>query len=117
MKLSTLAFLRCPTCHAELTLEGNNRPGSIETGWLVCHAYRKSYPIQRGIPHFITHSELAGRNKTFAQLYDWFSLTYRAFSKLGFRLLGTTDWRARRELFARLGRMLERCWKYPSARG
>jgi ubiquinone/menaquinone biosynthesis C-methylase UbiE len=71
----------------------------------------KNYPIRDGIVHFITISELQGYNKTFAHLYDWFSLIYPEFSKIGFRLLGTTDAKARRELLSRLepngGKVLE----------
>jgi ubiquinone/menaquinone biosynthesis C-methylase UbiE/uncharacterized protein YbaR (Trm112 family) len=111
MKHNTLNLLRCPSCHGELILESKNSPGPIESGILICKGCRKSFPIQHGIPHFIQEEDLIGINKTFAHLYDWFSLIYSAFSKVSFRLLGTTDSRARRELLTRLepngGKVLE----------
>ena len=111
MKRNTLDLLRCPTCRGELILEANNNLGPIDTGILVCNACLKPYPIKKGIPRFIRESDLVGINKRFAYLYDWFSLIYTAFSKIGFRLLGTTDSRARREVLARLepngGKVLE----------
>lgn len=111
MKRNALILLRCPTCRGELILEVKTDLGSIEAGALVCRACSKTYPIQRGIPHFIQQSELTGFNRTFAHLYDWFSWSYSAFSKIGFRLLGTTESRARQELLARLepkgGKVLE----------
>jgi len=68
------------------------------------------YSIQRGIPHFIDHTELEGLNKPFARMYDWFSLIYSAFSRVGFFFLGTSESQARQELIERLrphGRVLE----------
>lgn len=111
MKRNTLALLRCPTCHAELMVEATNSLVSIETGTLLCRTCNKSFPIHHGIPHFVQQSELSGFNKTFAHKYDWFSWFYTAFSKIGFRLLGTTDAHARQELLSRLepggGKLLE----------
>ena len=84
---------------------------SIETGSLSCPTCQEIFPIHHGIPRFIRENELEGLNKTFAHLYNWFSWIYTAFSKVGFRLLGTTDSRARQELLARLepkgGKVLE----------
>lgn len=111
MKRKTLDFLRCPSCRGNLTLHVLTGNGTIEQGALTCQTCLKSYPIRYGIPHFIEQQELVGRNKAFAHLYNWFSLIYATFSKVGFRLLGTTEMQARTELLTRLephgGKVLE----------
>ncbi len=110
MKSSTLDLLACPTCHAALQLDGMPVNRSIESGLLRCLACHREFVIQDGIPRFFKSGELSGSNRTFAHLYNWFSLIYPEFSKVGFRLLGTTDSRARQELITRLapsGKVLE----------
>ncbi len=111
MKRNTLEFLRCPSCHSKLELLPETGNAIIMAGELACQPCRRTYPITRGIPHFIQQKELTGLNRRFAYLYDWFSWIYPEFSKVGLRLLGTTDQRARQELLARLelngGRVLE----------
>ncbi len=111
MKRNTLDLLRCPSCHGKLELRVQTSNGSIENGTLLCRTCQRSYPIQRGIPHFIQEAELTGLNKPLARMYDWFSWIYTAFSKIGFLFLGTTDSRARQEVLGRLeangGKVLE----------
>lgn len=111
MKRNSLDFLICPACRGALTLKVQTGLEVIESGTLACQGCQKSYAIQNGIPHFIRERELSGLNRTFARLYDWFSWIYPAFSKAGFRLLGTTEAQARKEVLARLeprgGRVLE----------
>jgi ubiquinone/menaquinone biosynthesis C-methylase UbiE/uncharacterized protein YbaR (Trm112 family) len=111
MKRTTLDLLACPACRSELSLMTNSGDGVIETGRLSCLTCQKIFLIQHGIPRFIREDELEGRNKTFAHLYNWFSLIYTSFSKVGFRLLGTSDSLARQQLLARLepkgGKVLE----------
>ncbi len=111
MKRTSIDLLACPTCHRELSLQVTRGNEIIDSGSLSCPSCQATYPIQHGMPRFIRESELSGLNKTFARLYDWFSLIYVAFSKIGFLFLGTTDGRARRELLARLepngGKVLE----------
>src|SRR5512136_1205375 len=111
MQPSTLDILVCPTCHGKLSLESAQVHPSIQEGMLSCTGCRRQYPIHQGIPHFINASRLDGLNRRFAHLYDWFSLIYAGFSRVGFRLLGTTEKRARSELLSRLepagGRVLE----------
>ncbi len=111
MKRTTLPLLACPNCHASLSLQPAQIQDQIDMGSLACQHCQATFPIRHGIPQFIVESELEGLNKTFAHLYDWFSLIYTAFSKVGFRLLGTTDAEARTELLSRLelnrGKLLE----------
>jgi ubiquinone/menaquinone biosynthesis C-methylase UbiE/uncharacterized protein YbaR (Trm112 family) len=111
MKRTTLELLACPACHGELYLQASSGDGLIESGNLSCFTCQKIFPIKQGMPRFIQENELEGLNKTFAHLYDWFSWIYTGFSKVGFRLLGTSDSQARRELLARLeprgGKVLE----------
>jgi ubiquinone/menaquinone biosynthesis C-methylase UbiE/uncharacterized protein YbaR (Trm112 family) len=110
MKTTTPDLLSCPTCHGDLILDVLHGNGIIESGSLTCSTCQKIYSIQQGIPRFIKKAELVGLNKPFARMYDWFSWTYSAFSKIGFLFLGITDSRARREILSRLepkGRVLE----------
>jgi ubiquinone/menaquinone biosynthesis C-methylase UbiE/uncharacterized protein YbaR (Trm112 family) len=111
MKQTTLELLECPACHSRLQFQIPTSKETISDGWLSCLNCGKTYPIKRGIPHFITQQELIGLNKPFARMYDWFSWIYSAFSKVGFLLLGTTETHARGEVLARLepnhGRVLE----------
>jgi ubiquinone/menaquinone biosynthesis C-methylase UbiE/uncharacterized protein YbaR (Trm112 family) len=102
MKRSTVELLTCPNCHTKLSLQESVGSTLVETGFLSCFACQKKYPITDGIVNFISYNTLDGFNKTFAHLYDWFSLVYPEFSKIGFRLLGTTDAKARRDLMRRL---------------
>jgi ubiquinone/menaquinone biosynthesis C-methylase UbiE/uncharacterized protein YbaR (Trm112 family) len=103
MKHTTLELLACPICHDELSLEVTSGNGSIDTGSLNCPTCHKDFPIRQGMPWFIQENELEGLNKTFAHLYDWFSWIYNSFSKVGFKLLGTSESQARQELIDRLG--------------
>jgi ubiquinone/menaquinone biosynthesis C-methylase UbiE len=111
VKLNTLDLLACPICQSGLALEAGSRNNAIETGRLTCLNCQRNFPILHGIPHFIKEEELLGLNKKFARLYDWFSLIYSAFSKIGFLFLGTTEARARSEVMDRLepkgGKVLE----------
>lgn len=110
MKSDTLNILICPTCHMQLQLQTKTAQALVEKGSLTCSSCGKAFPIQHGIPQFIDPSELVGLNKPLARLYDWFSLIYATFSKVGFLFLGTTEARARREVLDRLaphGRVLE----------
>jgi ubiquinone/menaquinone biosynthesis C-methylase UbiE len=111
MKYSTLKLLICPTCRGEFTLDTAYPYGMVATGVLTCSNCQITIPIQQGIPHFIKEEELTGLNKPFARMYDWFSWTYSAFSKIGFLFLGTTEAKARLELLSLLepngGKVLE----------
>ncbi len=111
MKPASIDLLACPICHGKLSLQDTQTNGAINSGSLLCPSCQVTYPIQNGMPRFVKEDELIGLNKTFAHLYDWFSLIYVAFSKVGFLLLGTTDSRARREVLSRLepngGKVLE----------
>ena len=106
LKRTSLDLLACPTCRGELDLQG-----SLTSGKLACQQCSRTYPIVKGIPQFIQYEELSGFNRRFAALYDWFSYVYRAFSKLAFAFIGTTEDHARREVLSRLdprgGRVLE----------
>ncbi len=111
MKRNTMDLLCCPVCHSQLELNAGAGDGLIMAGDLACQSCQRIYTIKRGIPHFIQEKELTGLNRRLAYLYNWFSWIYSAFSRVGFRLLGTTDQRARQELLARLelngGKVLE----------
>lgn len=101
-----LDVLACPRCRSALIV------ASLPEGDRYhCPICQKDYPTVGGISHFIQAEELAGMNKTFARLYDWFSWGYRAFSKVAFAYIGMTEEQARREVTDRLdpkgGRVLE----------
>ena len=94
----------CPTCRGVL-------------GWddgaaaYTCGACGRSYPVRDGIARFIDVAELGPQDRRFARLYDWFSWGYRAFTRIGFALIGTSEARGRAEVLDRLeprgGRVLE----------
>ena len=110
MKRETLGLLICPHCHASLSCPATSEASSIQAGVLTCPTCQVTYPVINGIPHSIRQDELEGLNKTFARLYDWFSLIYSTFSRVGFYFLGTSETRARQELIDRLaphGKVLE----------
>jgi short-subunit dehydrogenase/SAM-dependent methyltransferase len=106
MKASTLSLLACPTCHGSLALDG-----SLSSGKLTCQRCHKEYPITGAIPRFVRLETLGGMNRSFAGLYEWFSIFYQLFSKVAFAYIGMSEGAARREVLDRLeprgGRILE----------
>jgi ubiquinone/menaquinone biosynthesis C-methylase UbiE len=101
-----LDVLACPKCHgalASVLLAGGD-------GY-YCSACQKDYPVLNGIPHFIQPEEITGWNKRLAEMYDWASWGYRAFSRAAFAFIGMTEEQGRREITDRLeprgGRVLE----------
>jgi ubiquinone/menaquinone biosynthesis C-methylase UbiE len=106
LRRPALDVLACPDCRGMLKVVGIPE----EAGY-YCPACQKVYPVVAGIPHFIQSQSQTGLNKQFAQMYDWFSWGYRAFSTLAFAYIGMTEEQARREVTGRLepegGRVLE----------
>ncbi len=101
MKTAAIKLLACPVCRSKLVLDA--APGDpVIRGALCCPRCQQTYPIERGIPHFIQQAELTGSNRRFARLYDWLSWFYRAFSVLAFAYIGMNEERARREITDRL---------------
>ncbi len=96
----------CPECHAALSVIPLGDSEAYH-----CTACQKDYPVVDGIPHFIELQEMTGLNKRFAQMYNWFSWGYRAFSAVAFAYIGMREEQARREVTDRLepkgGRLLE----------
>lgn len=103
---TALDVLACPGCRGTLIIA----PLPEGDGY-HCPTCQKNYPVVDGIAHFIQSKELAGMNKAFARMYDWFSWGYRAFSKIAFAYIGMSEEQARREVTDRLdpqgGRILE----------
>jgi ubiquinone/menaquinone biosynthesis C-methylase UbiE/uncharacterized protein YbaR (Trm112 family) len=101
-----LDVLACPKCHGVLV----STPLAGGEGY-HCPACQKSYPVVKGIPHFIEPEEITGWNRRLAGMYDWFSWGYRAFSRAAFVFIGMTEEQGRREITDRLelkgGRLLE----------
>ena len=101
-----LDVLACPECHAALSVIPLGDGEAYH-----CAACQKDYPVVDGIPHFIELQEMTGLNKRFAQMYNWFSWGYRAFSAVAFAYIGMSEEQARREVTDRLepkgGRLLE----------
>ncbi len=99
------ALLACPICHGALELTGNPDQGGLRC--LMCN---QVYPVVDGIPRFAGYETLGGKNRTFARLYDWFSIFYPFFSRVAFTFIGTTEDAARFELMEKLqprGKVLE----------
>lgn len=111
MKRSTLEILACPFCHHKIALRGKDVNGHIESGELECAYCTRYYPIENGVPHFIKFEDLNQLNCRFAHLYNLYSIFYRAFSKIAFRLIGMKEETGRREILDQLqpdgGRVLE----------
>lgn len=112
MKHTTFELLACPICHGKLEsycVDPNADP--CLTGNLYCKTCSTNYSILDGIPHFIQSETLKGLNQRFSHAYDWFSLGYRAFSKVAFTYIGLDEQTARREITDRLvpagGKVLE----------
>jgi ubiquinone/menaquinone biosynthesis C-methylase UbiE len=82
----------------------------VYKGILFCSHCERSFPIKRGIAHFIDPQELEGLNRSFARGYNRFSHVYDLFIRMGFLAFGG-DRRARKEILDRLdlngGRILE----------
>jgi len=110
MKASSLNLLACPTCHSSLEFAGESST-MIETGILGCINCGKTFPIQKGIPHFIEQASLSGLDRRFSKVYDVFSYFYKAFSRLAFVYIGMKEETGRREVTDRLqpngGKVLE----------
>jgi ubiquinone/menaquinone biosynthesis C-methylase UbiE len=106
LRRAALDVLACPDCRGVLSAI----PLAGGEGY-HCPACQKDYPVVDGIPHFIQTQEMSGLNKRFAQMYDWFSWGYRAFSVVAFAYIGMSEEQARREVTDRLepkgGRVLE----------
>ncbi len=94
---ANLDLLACPDCDGSLIIEGDRQSSS-----LTCPACQKNYPIIDGIPRFTEYASLTGPNRGLAGMYDWFSFFYRAFSKIAFAFIGTTEDQARFEILDKL---------------
>ncbi len=110
MKRASLDVLACPVCRGRLDFTGSEA-AALNSGQFSCSRCSNLYPIVDGIPHFIQPDALTGFNRRFAGLYNWFSWTYRAFSRLAFAYIGMDEETGRREITDRLeprgGRVLE----------
>ena len=110
MKRTTIDLLRCPTCHAKLSLREEQSKDGIEQAALICSSCGACFPIEKGIPKFVCMKELSGLNRHFARLYDIFSYIYAPVTRSAFFFLGGEE-KARRDVLDRLdsvgGRILE----------
>ncbi|HUW83124.1 MAG TPA: methyltransferase domain-containing protein [Phycisphaerae bacterium] len=77
MHRSVLAFLRCPVSRHELVVEAAEGDDQIESGRLRCPATGAQYPIEEGIPRFVsaeqieaTYPEIAKQAKAAARFYE-----------------------------------------------
>jgi ubiquinone/menaquinone biosynthesis C-methylase UbiE len=101
MKRSTLEVLCCPGCRGALLLRDESTSEVVEAGSLVCVSCPREFPIEDGLPRFVTAEELSGLNRRFARFYDVFSYVYAPFSKVAFAFLGGEQ-KNRREVLDRL---------------
>jgi ubiquinone/menaquinone biosynthesis C-methylase UbiE len=110
MKRSTLELLCCPRCRAELEFRNGSGHGPVEAGVLFCSQCERTFPIRKGIPHFIDAEALRGINRRFARFYDRLSPVYAFLTKIGFLGFGG-ERKARKEVLDRMelggGRTLE----------
>jgi 2-polyprenyl-3-methyl-5-hydroxy-6-metoxy-1,4-benzoquinol methylase/uncharacterized protein YbaR (Trm112 family) len=81
LNTTLLEYLACPDCQGTLECRVAAQAGQdIETGTLCCPECGVRYPIQRGIPRFVTAERpLGGKN---AQTADAFGWEWQTFSQL-----------------------------------
>lgn len=79
MKLSLLAYIVCPSCHAELNCEANlKEEGEIIEGKLICRSCQETYPIVRSIPRLLVNAQRSFDKPT-ADAFGW---EWQEFSEL-----------------------------------
>ena len=73
MREEVLEFLVCPDCHDSLEcLTIDRTDEEIVTGSLRCKTCGKSYPVERGVPRFVTTERpLTGKNIDTAAAFGW----------------------------------------------
>lgn len=76
MRVETLALMCCPGCQGELAFEGQVREDEILEGRLTCVDDGAVYPIEKGIPHFVTPESLEGLDRGYRRLYDLIARFY-----------------------------------------
>lgn len=99
----------CPKCHGPLDWFGEAADAAAG-GVLVCLVCRLPYPINQGIPEFVTPRRSGRLNARLSAMYDVGSWVYRGGSRLAFAALGLGEAAARREILDPLrprGRVLE----------
>ena len=90
MKIELVELLLCPQTGQELILVGANPQQDIESGWLITKDRRQCYPIQGGIPSFVSQSNYA----------DSFGIQWNIFRKTqldshsGHPISATRFWKA-----------------------
>jgi ubiquinone/menaquinone biosynthesis C-methylase UbiE/uncharacterized protein YbaR (Trm112 family) len=76
MRHDSVDLLRCPFCSGELAFQGQVEDGLIWQGSLHCEKEDKAYPIQAGIPRFVTPQELLGLDRKYEKLYNLIARFY-----------------------------------------
>ncbi len=72
MKTSALAYLACPQCGGDLSLDVAQRAGQeIMEGSLACTSCQQVYAIKRGIPRFVTQVAEVEQRTAEAFGYEW----------------------------------------------
>ncbi len=102
MKQKALDLICCPFCKSTLSLNTENGNEKIANGDLRCSACDRSYPIRKGIVHFIDPQELEGSNQHFERYYNRFAPFYSIFTKIAFLPFGG-ERKAREEILKHLG--------------
>lgn len=72
MKERLLAYLACPSCHGDLTLDATSRSGhEIMEGSLACTGCQKVFAIRRGIPRLAVAVPAVEQRTAEAFGYEW----------------------------------------------
>jgi len=103
MKQTALELICCPFCQSTISLNTKEGDGIITDGDVLCAACDRSYPIKKGIVHFIDPQELKGSNQHFERYYNRLAPIYSIFTKLAFLPFGG-ERKAREEILKHLGR-------------
>lgn len=101
MKSTLLDTICCPSCKENLTFRGKPNNDVISEGKLLCENCQKTFPIEKGIVHFLHGEELTSlwvRSKFIRSLY---ADIYTPITNLMFLLCGGAR-NARHEVLDRL---------------
>ena len=93
LKLDSLRYFVCPSCHGDLRLDGAPATGEIDEGMLACGGCGARWPIVRGVPRFVAGEAYAD---TFGRQWNrWTSTQHDSANGTtiyGDRMRRYTDW-------------------------
>ncbi len=82
MHRRVVELLACPTCRVAVVLQDGDAGWGdrVETGRLVCMQCDRTYPVARGIPRFVSESEIRGADDETRQTVAHFVTEFTAYA-------------------------------------